>query len=185
MALRIRVLNPLYEARPARRSGPTSTPNLILSPYLLLVLLATLLGARAATLEIPIFAGGYGTAFYEETAREFERLRPGTKLNVYGDPRIADKLRVRVIDGSLPDGMLPRDVLIPALVKARKLIDLTPFLDGPNWEGDGRWRDTFMVTSMFKEFQVGRATAIAVVLFGLVIAGSALVMRGLKRESVE
>jgi len=113
-------------------------------PYLLFVVLATLWSARAATLEIPIFAGGYGTAFYEETAREFERLRPGTKLNVYGDPRIADKLRVRVIDGNLPDGMLPRDVLIPALVKAGKLIDLTPYLDGPNWEGDGRWRDTFM-----------------------------------------
>ena len=77
-------------------------------PYLLFVVLATLWSARAATLEIPIFAGGYGTAFYEETAREFERLRPGTKLNVYGDPRIADKLRVRVIDGNLPDGMLPQ-----------------------------------------------------------------------------
>jgi raffinose/stachyose/melibiose transport system permease protein len=44
---------------------------------------------------------------------------------------------------------------------------------------------TMMVTSMFKEFQVGRATAIAVVLFTLVLAGSVAVMRGLKRESVE
>ncbi len=106
--------------------------------------LASVLSSAAAQLDIPIFAGGYGTAFYEETAREFEQLRPGAKLNVYGDPRIADKLRVRVIDGNLPDGMLPRDVLIPALVKAGKLIDLTPYLDGPNWEGDARWRDTFM-----------------------------------------
>jgi len=44
---------------------------------------------------------------------------------------------------------------------------------------------TLMVTSMFKEFQIGRATAIAVVLFTLVLAGSAAVMRGLKREAVE
>jgi len=44
---------------------------------------------------------------------------------------------------------------------------------------------TLMVTSMFKEFQVGRATAIAVVLFVLVLAGSAALMRGLKREAVE
>jgi ABC-type sugar transport system permease subunit len=44
---------------------------------------------------------------------------------------------------------------------------------------------TMMVTSMFKEFQIGRATAIAVMLFVLVLAGSALLMRGLKREAVE
>jgi raffinose/stachyose/melibiose transport system permease protein len=44
---------------------------------------------------------------------------------------------------------------------------------------------TLMVTSMFKDFQVGRATAIAVVLFVLVLAGSAAAMRGLKREAVE
>jgi ABC-type sugar transport system permease subunit len=44
---------------------------------------------------------------------------------------------------------------------------------------------TLMVTSMFKEFQIGRATAIAVVLFTLVFAISIGVMRTLKRESVD
>ena len=44
---------------------------------------------------------------------------------------------------------------------------------------------TLMVTAMFKDFDVGRATAIAVVLFGLVLATSAVVMRGLKREAIE
>jgi raffinose/stachyose/melibiose transport system permease protein len=44
---------------------------------------------------------------------------------------------------------------------------------------------TLMVTSMFKDFQVGRATAIAVVLFVLVMLGSALVLRGLRREGTE
>ena len=44
---------------------------------------------------------------------------------------------------------------------------------------------TFMVTSMFKDFQIGRATAIAVMLFLLVAAGSALLLCGLRREPVE
>jgi raffinose/stachyose/melibiose transport system permease protein len=44
---------------------------------------------------------------------------------------------------------------------------------------------TLMVTSMFKEFQIGRAAAIAVVMFMLVLTVSAAVMRGLKRESPE
>ena len=44
---------------------------------------------------------------------------------------------------------------------------------------------TLMVTSMFKEFQIGRATAIAVVLFTLVFAISVGVRRALKREAIE
>lgn len=105
-----------------------------------------LAGGRLAgtEIEVPIFAGGYGTAFYEETAREFEKLRPDVTVKVHGDPRISDKLRVRIIAGTLPDAMLPRDVLIPALVRAGKLRDLTPLLEGPNWEGDARWKDTFL-----------------------------------------
>lgn len=100
--------------------------------------------ALAVELDIPILAGGFGTAFYEETAREFEKLRPGVTVKLYGDPRIQDKLRVRMIDGDLPDAAFPRDLLIPVLARGGKLRDLTPFLDGPNWEGDARWRDTFL-----------------------------------------
>lgn len=100
--------------------------------------------SSATTLDIPIFAGGYGTAFYEETARAFEALRPGVTVKIYGDPRISDKLRVRMIDGNLPDASMPRDLLVPALARAGKIRDLTPYLDGPNWEGDARWRDTFL-----------------------------------------
>jgi len=42
-----------------------------------------------------------------------------------------------------------------------------------------------MVTAMFKDFDIGRATALAAVLFVLVLATSALVLRGLRRETVE
>ncbi|QYM79008.1 extracellular solute-binding protein [Horticoccus luteus] len=99
--------------------------------------------AHATTLDIPVFAGGYGISFYQETARAFETERPGVTIELYGDPRITDQVRVRLIDGDLPDATLPRDLLLPALVRADKVVDLTPYLDGPNWEGDARWRDTF------------------------------------------
>ncbi len=109
-----------------------------------LVALLSPLRLAATELDIPIFAGGYGTAFYEETARQFEALRPGVRVRVYGDPRITDKLRVRMIAGNLPDAALPLHLLIPALARAGKVLDLTPFLDEPNWEGTARWRDTFL-----------------------------------------
>jgi ABC-type sugar transport system permease subunit len=44
---------------------------------------------------------------------------------------------------------------------------------------------TLLVATMFKDFAIGRATAIAVVMFALVFAASATVLRLLKRESVE
>ena len=44
---------------------------------------------------------------------------------------------------------------------------------------------TFMVGTLFTEFQVGRAAAIAVLLFGLVLTASLAVLRATRREVVE
>jgi raffinose/stachyose/melibiose transport system permease protein len=44
---------------------------------------------------------------------------------------------------------------------------------------------TLMVTTMFQDFQVGRATAVAVMMFLFVLVGSAAVIRGLKREAID
>jgi len=95
-------------------------------------------------LDIPVFSGGYGTTYYEETARRFEALRPGVRIRLYGDPRIADQVSVRVMDGHPPDATSAGYVPWPALISAGRVVDLTPYLDGPNWEGDARWGDTFL-----------------------------------------
>jgi len=44
---------------------------------------------------------------------------------------------------------------------------------------------TWMVTTMFQDFKVGQATAIAVVLFILVFFGTLATMRVMKREAVQ
>lgn len=96
------------------------------------------------TLEIPVFSGGFGTEFLTASARAFEAQHPGAvRINLYGDPRMHEKMRVRVLDGSFPDATFAELPWV-ALVRAGKVVDLTPFLDGPNWEGDGRWRDSFL-----------------------------------------
>jgi raffinose/stachyose/melibiose transport system permease protein len=99
---------------------------------------------HAVELDIPVFAGGYGIGFYEETARQFEAMRPGVKVNVYGDPRIEDKLRLRIMDGDYPDAASVAYILWPTLIHAGKVVDLGPYLEGPNWESDARWGDTFL-----------------------------------------
>ncbi|HEY9249355.1 MAG TPA: extracellular solute-binding protein, partial [Rariglobus sp.] len=94
-------------------------------------------------LDIPVLVAGYGTAFYEETAREFEALRPGVKVRIGGNPRINDQVRIRVMAGDDPDAT-DAVLLYPNLIKAGRILDLAPYLDGPDWEGDARWRDTFL-----------------------------------------
>jgi ABC-type sugar transport system permease subunit len=44
---------------------------------------------------------------------------------------------------------------------------------------------TLLVTTMFKDFDVGRAAALAVILFSLVLVGSAAVLRAFKADNVE
>jgi raffinose/stachyose/melibiose transport system permease protein len=118
-----------------------------------LVGLGLVAASRAAAagpveLDIPVFDGGYGTAFYAETARRFEALRPGVMVHVYGNPRIQDQVRIRIIDGHMPDAASAPYILWSSVVRAGKLVDLRPYLDGRNWEGDGRWGDTFLPGSL-------------------------------------
>lgn len=120
-------------------------PRRLTAVFLLLLLgLGRLSGA--VELDIPVFAGGYGLSFYEETAREFEKVKAaeGVKVRLYGDPRIHDKISVRAIGGEFPDAASAAYVPWPVLIRAGKVIDLTPHLNGPNWEGDARWGDTFL-----------------------------------------
>jgi len=95
------------------------------------------------TLDVPVLVAGYGSAFFEETAREFEALRPDVKVRIHGNPRINDQVRIRVMAGDYPDAT-DAVLLYPNLIRAGRILDLAPYLDGPNWEGDARWRDTFL-----------------------------------------
>ena len=69
-------------------------------------------------------------------------------VHVYGDPRIQDQVRIRIIDGDLPDAAWVAYILWPALIRAGKLADLRPYLAGPNWDGDARWGDTFQAGAL-------------------------------------
>jgi ABC-type sugar transport system permease subunit/ABC-type glycerol-3-phosphate transport system substrate-binding protein len=94
-------------------------------------------------IEIPLQPAAYGTAFFDETARMFEKLRPGVRVRIAGDIRNDDKVQIRAMGGDFPDATDAR-LLYDTLIAAGKIRDLSPYLDGPNWEGDGAWRDAFL-----------------------------------------
>ena len=45
-------------------------------------------------IEVPIFEGGAGLDFFFLAAREYEKERPDVTVDLYGDPRIRDKVRM-------------------------------------------------------------------------------------------
>ena len=108
-----------------------------------LVLVACVRAATAdIVLDIPVLVAGYGSEFFDETALAFERQRPGVRVNLHGDPRINDRVRTRVMAGVFPDAT-DAVLLYPKLIESGKILDLGPYLDGPNWENTGAWRDDF------------------------------------------
>jgi raffinose/stachyose/melibiose transport system permease protein len=111
-------------------------------------------GAPQVELDIPVFEGGYGIRFYVETARKFEEVRPGVRVHVYGDPRIQDQVRIRIIDGNLPDTAWVPYILWPSLIRAGRVVDLRRYLGERNWEGDATWGDTFQPGSL-ESWKVG------------------------------
>ncbi len=99
------------------------------------------------TVDVPVFEGGEGLDFFTQCAADYETQVPGVSIDLYGDPRIADKVRVRVLEGSYPD-VTNAGLNYWALIRNGDILPLDEFLDGPNWENDSTWRDSFLTGSL-------------------------------------
>jgi ABC-type glycerol-3-phosphate transport system substrate-binding protein len=100
--------------------------------------------ARARiTLEVAIFEGGYGVEWYRQVAREYERQHPDIEVNLWGDPRVDEKLKPRVLRGNPPD---VANALLPVwrLLLAGKLYPLDAALDSPAYDQPGTWRQSLV-----------------------------------------
>lgn len=99
--------------------------------------------ARPVTIEAPLFEGGEGLSFFLQCARDYEQQRPDVRVNLYGGPRIADKVRIRILEGAPPE-LTNAYMQYWPLLHAGKLMPMDRWLDGPAWAGDGTWRQTFL-----------------------------------------
>jgi ABC-type sugar transport system permease subunit/ABC-type glycerol-3-phosphate transport system substrate-binding protein len=97
--------------------------------------------AAGQVLEVPLFLGGYGIDFFEKAARSFESTHPGVTVALTGDPRVSDKLRIGIMEGSFPNAT---DANLPwaQLIEAGKIADLDPELNNPGPDGKP-WKDSF------------------------------------------
>ena len=131
---------------PATSTRPVGDAALLVALFCA-VLFAPVRTFAVTEIDVPMFAGGFGTAFFEDSARRFEALRPDVKVHLYGDPRMWDQVRVRVLSGDYPDATTAA-LYWPNLIHAGKMLDLKPYLDRPSWDGDAKWGDTFVPGSL-------------------------------------
>ena len=112
------------------------------------------------TIEVPVFEGGSGLEFYFHIGEAYEAARPDVDVDIYGDPRIADKIRVRILEGTYPE-VTNADLNYWILIRSGEVLALDEYLDGPSWTGETTWRETFLPGSLDRYTQDGKTYGIA------------------------
>lgn len=98
--------------------------------------------------EMAVFDGGFGISWHRETLDKYLDLRQKSghplKVDMWGDARVVDKLRPRILRGSPPD---LSDAFLPfwKLVVADVLYPLDEWLDQPAVGQENKtWRESFI-----------------------------------------
>jgi raffinose/stachyose/melibiose transport system permease protein len=105
---------------------------------------------RAQPIEVALFEGGEGLEYFQRCAREMGNV------SLYGDPRISEKIRIRLLEGRPPE-VSNANLPYEQLIAKGKIVALDDWLNGPNWDGSGRWRDDFLPGSL-ERFQIAGRT---------------------------
>lgn len=93
------------------------------------------------TLEVAVFEGGYGIKWHQTVARQYERTHPGVHINLWGDPRVDEKLKPRILRRDPPD-LANSTLPFWKLVLANKLLPLDSALDSPAYGQAVTWRQS-------------------------------------------
>lgn len=97
------------------------------------------------TLNIAIFQGGFGDAYWNAVVDSFEEQHPGVKVNMTISPTIADIIRPQIVAGNAPDFISlnekQEDGLILSMIKEKALLDITDVFDGQNYAKTGTLRE--------------------------------------------
>jgi N-acetylglucosamine transport system substrate-binding protein len=95
------------------------------------------------TLEVAVFEGGYGIEWHKSVAREYEKLHPGIHVNLWGDPRVDEKLKPRILRRDPPD-IANSNLPVWKLIVAGKLYPLDQELNSPAYGQNCTWRQSLI-----------------------------------------
>lgn len=138
---------------------PHHLPKCLIVPLLVLFLQSPIL---AQPIEVSLFGGGAGPEFYKSVAQEYQKQVSGSVIDLEVDPAIADKVRIRILEGHFPC-VTNAGVNIWALLEYGHLQPLDEWLDGPAWNGQGSWRESFLPGSLERYTYQGKTYGVPLV----------------------
>jgi ABC-type glycerol-3-phosphate transport system substrate-binding protein len=107
---------------------------------------------KATVVEVAVFEGGYGIGWHRSVARRYEAAHPGIRINLWGDPRVDEKLKPRVLRRNPPD-LASASLPVWKLIVAGKLYPLDEALDSPAYgQPHFTWRQT-LVKGVLDDFR--------------------------------
>jgi N-acetylglucosamine transport system substrate-binding protein len=99
---------------------------------------------KGITLDVAVFEGGFGIEWHKSVARRYEKLHPEIKINLWGDPRVDEKIKPRILRRDPPD-LASCTVPIWKLIVAHKLYPLDETLDSPAYgQPNITWRQSLL-----------------------------------------
>jgi ABC-type glycerol-3-phosphate transport system substrate-binding protein len=103
-------------------------------------------GAGPREVEAAVFEGGYGIHWHQRMAADYNaRQGPGgVQVRLWGDPRVSEKIKPRLLRGDPPEMFLIADLPVWLLVAADKLLPFNAALEQPAPGADAPWRDLFI-----------------------------------------
>jgi len=116
--------------------------------------LGLLLGAAGCTfqrerpgsgiaLEVAVFEGGFGIEWHKSVARQYERLHPDVRVHLWGDPRVDEKIKPRILRRNPPD-LASCNLPVWKLIVDDKLYALDAALNSPAYGQPVSWRQTLV-----------------------------------------
>ncbi|HEV2293981.1 MAG TPA: extracellular solute-binding protein [Tepidisphaeraceae bacterium] len=95
-------------------------------------------------IDLQLFRGGEGDEFFYLAESEFEKVRPDVRVELSLDPRIADRVRVRVLERNFFE-VSNAPINYWPLIKNGDVLAMDEWLDAPSWDQPGKtWRETFL-----------------------------------------
>jgi len=86
-------------------------------------------GTSNNTLNIAIFEGGYGRAYWDDIVTKFEASHPGVKVNMRIDSEIGNIIAPEIAVGNWPDFISLSDTersgVVASMIKNKELLDIT------------------------------------------------------------
>lgn len=96
-------------------------------------------------LNVAVFEGGYGKAYWEEVIKRFEADYPGVKVNLTSNPKIMDVIKPQLVAGNPPDfiyaPLTENTHTIQAMIKEKAFLELNDVFDSKTLDQDVPLKD--------------------------------------------